>query len=848
MNKLLLCGVSVVLTWNLAACSMSPQVDAQIVVNYAQKGAMVNPKMYGIFFEEINHSGDGGLYAELLQNRNFEEAVLPSGTTLQDGYAVAPHKPSYTTGRCNDWKVKWNTDSLKMVGWTVKGEADYDVVDERPLHKNTPNAMKLQLKHKGVILQNSGYWGVPVTKGDTYDLRFYLNAADYHGKVLARIVSEKGKILAESSFTIRGKNTWEEYTAEMTAADTDTKGAFQLAFEGIGTVYVDYVSLFPQKTFMNRKNGMRADVGQMLADLKPGFIRWPGGCIAEGATLDNRVKWKETIGDPMTRRSEWVLWNYHCTWGFGYHEFLQLCEDLNADGMFVANVGLSCEVRNGDYTDDLLPFIQDIEDAIEYARGDVNTKWGAKRAEAGHPEPFNLKYIELGNEQIGEFYADRYNKLYKLLKTKYPDITFISTLGLNKTLDKLEKTDMIDPHWYVNPAFFYDNDRMFDQVERGKFEIYVGEYAAISAANMDGALSEAAFISGMERNSDLVKIASYAPLLENNNRRDWPTNLIWVNNGGVMGRASYYVQQMYSQHVPTYNLTTIMDEMLPTPFNGYIGFTGKQPDNQYRNLKIIDASGQTVYESADLKALVEVESKVTSGRHSFMNGPAFSLLKEVMVGLGALEFEARVVKEPRVTNNLGFALQADSISHIPAIVFGSDEAGKNYFTLNLGNDSESSVVHLTRTVDGQGGFGRDPQGPELRLNVGEWNKVRIEFCKNDELVCSVNGKEVYRQQVEFLTKHYTLAGYDEKSGETIIKVINANEEPFTTKMVLNCAQVSDTGKVVTLAAQSLTDENSFEEPKKITPIETIFDGFDKEFTYTFAPYSFTVMRVKTSQQ
>lgn len=545
----------------MASVAATFSIYAQdIHIDFTQKGHEVPSGLYGVFFEEINHAGDGGLYAELVRNRNFEEHVLPSGMTWKDGYAVAPHSLNYEHGTYRDWKIKWNTDSLKTDGWKLAGDASWEVTDEHQLDPATPHAMRLNMKGKGVILENAGYWGMRIIGKDKYDLRFYVSPLNYAGKITARIVSEKGKVLAAHTFQVQKNGQWQELKAVLQPKSTDYKATLQLVFAEAGDIYVDFVSLFPQRTFMGRKNGMRPDVAQMIADLKPGFVRWPGGCIVEGATLENRARWKETLGDPMKRRSEWILWNYHCSWGFGYHEFLQFCEDIGAAGMFVANVGLSCSVRNGDWTEDYAPYLQDIIDAIDYATAPVTNPWGAKRAAAGHPEPFNLKYVELGNEQVGDHYAERYNYFYRILKAKYPEITFISTLQLSPSRDKLEKADMIDPHWYVKPDFFYEDDRLFDDMERGKYEVYIGEYAVITEANMNAALAEAAFLTGVERNSDLVKMASYAPLLENHSRKDWPTNLIWFDNEKVMGRASYYVQKMYAHNRPAYNVPFTMSE------------------------------------------------------------------------------------------------------------------------------------------------------------------------------------------------------------------------------------------------------------------------------------------------
>lgn len=831
----------------VASCSdKGPEAQAEITIDYTTKGAEVNPKMYGIFFEEINHSGDGGLYGELIRNRNFEEGVIPSGTVYKDGFAVAPHSPSYGDKRTHDWKVRWDKDSLEMIGWHVEGDATHAIVKDKPLHPNTPNHMRLKMKDGNTALVNDGYWGIAVAEGDNYDLRFYLNPESYKGDVKAEILSKDGKVLASKAFETKDAQGWTEYTATLTPDATDGKAKFRLLFDGPGEVRVDYVSLFPEKTFKNRKNGMRADVAQMLADLKPGFVRWPGGCIVEGATLENRVKWKNTIGDPMQRPSEWILWNYHCTWGFGYHEFLQFCEDIGADPMFVANVGLSCDFRNGDYTDDLTPVLKDIEDAIEYAQGDATSEWGSKRAEAGHPEPFKIKYIELGNEQWADMYAERYNKLYKELKEKYPDITFICTFGLNNNLSLLDKVDMIDPHWYVNPLYFYENDHLFDKVDRGNFDIYVGEYAVnqgVGAGNLDAALAEAAFISGMERNGDIVKIASYAPLIENSNHRDWATNLIWTKSDSVVGRASYYVQQMFSHNTPSYNLPTEMTEKVRSPFEGLLGVGGKDVDRQYRNLTVRDAEGNLVAESADLAEFEKVEPDTTMAR--WMRQPIANMLTNVNFEKGSVEFEACALREGRPSRRNPERI--DSVTIYPSLIFGADETNSNSFALNLGSFAGQSKVNVSRKIDGMAGRPNLDNSGDFDMQPGKWYKVRVDFGDNGLMTCYIDGKEVLSSEVALLTKHYALAGYDESTGETIIKVVNGNDTPFTADLKLNCSKAESKGTVTTLSSESVADENSFAESTKIVPVTREYNKFGKTFKYTFEPNSFTILRIPTSQ-
>ena len=826
--------------------SLGSVLSAQVItVDLNKRGHDVDGSLYGVFFEEINHAGDGGLYAELVRNRNFEEHVLPSGMTYKDGFAVAPHSLNYEHGGYRDWKIKWDTDSLKMDGWTVAGDARYDVTSENQLDEATPNAIRLDMNSKNVILENEGYWGMRIIGGDKYDLRFYVNPQDYEGKVTARIMSEEGKVLAKETFSLHKGDSWQELTAVLTPKSTDYKASLQLMFDAPGRVYVDYVSLFPQNTFKGRKNGLREDVAQKIADLKPGFVRWPGGCIAEGATLENRAKWKETIGDPMKRKSEWILWNYHCSWGFGFHEFLQFCEDIGAAGMFVANVGLSCSVRNGDWSEDYEPFLQDIIDAIDYATAPVDNPWGAKRAAAGHPEPFNLKYVELGNEQVGDHYAQRYNYFYRILKEKYPDITFISTLQLSPSRDKLEKADMIDPHWYVNAGFFYENDRLFDNMERGKYDIYIGEYAVISEANMNSALAEAAFLTGVERNSDLVKMASYAPLFENNNRRDWPTNLIWINNEKAMGRASYYVQQMYAQNRPDYNVEVATSEPMRSLTHGGVGFTAADLHAMVKDITVRDASGRAVKTVADASALKTVRRE---SRQRWGGPVVMGMVEGVDLNDGSVEFDIRMLEKEVSAPRFDVDQSPRKSLVAPSLVFGVNPSSSDYFTINLPQIvGDRKVVTMNRATNGEANIDRNPGGGSLSMERDKWYHIKVDFSAGNLVSVYIDGDKVFEQIANAPSGHYVVAGYDDAAGETVIKVVNSTDSDYTPSIDLKASSVDSHGKVITLHSADKSDENTMDNPEKIVPVVTEYDGFGNNFSYTFRPNSFTVLRIKSSK-
>ena len=820
-----------------------------IRIDLQQKGAVVSPNLFGIFFEEISHAGDGGLYAELVQNRGFEEHVLPSGMTWREGRAWAPDAMNYEHRNNRRWNIPWNLDEKKMTGWRVSGDkatVTGQVVEAAaPLHQNTPHAMQLTIKkvQKGgrAVLANTGYWGIGLKAGERYDLRFYVKSSNYKGTITARLTDgTTHQSLGTATFAPKSLKGWTELTATLTAGGTAAKGELHLEFDKAGTVLVDYVSLFPQATFKGRKNGQRADVAQMLVDLHPRFMRWPGGCIVEGATYENRVKWKETLGDPMTRRGEWDLWGYRATWGMGYHEFLQFCEDLQMDAMFVNNAGMSCSVRNGDFVSsdaDMEAVVQDFRDAIDYALGDpARNKWAKMRADAGHPKPFPLKYVEIGNENVGPEYVTHFNYIFKRLKAEYPQITFINTLGhTDPLLDQVPGQYMVDPHWYRNPDFFFANNHLFDDGPR-THDIYVGEYACnggVGAGNLLAALSEAAFIMGMERNSDVVKMTSYAPLFENENRRDWPCNLIHINSSEVYGRASYYVQQMAAEHRATYNVyvSEPTTEGKAEPFRpGTIGLGSYATQCDYKDIRLTTADGQVRSVSPGAFKSQRGEWKVQGDVISQSSNEqlTMALLPGFSSDSYTLELKAR-----KTGGMEGFF-----------VYYGMDDSGRNGFAANIGgwNNRTTAIQPIQR------GRANDVLGRRARQTVdtGRWYDVKLVVTPMSATLY-VDGQETTVARPSTPTRHFCQTGYDEQSGELIVKVVNATDRPYRRSFAISgAAVVMPTGRVVTLSGNA-QDENTFEQPTKLAPVESRFGKFARQFDYEFAPMSFTVMRVKVSQ-
>lgn len=821
-------------------CTPDEEPEATIRIDLARRGADIPASMYGIFFEEINHAGDGGLYAELIQNRGFEDSSVPEGYTVKGDRIFPPtDRANHLTGARPhpDLSFRWNPDPIPA--WRFEqlegSGASAELTREYPLNEASPTALKVTLPEKGRIsLSNCGFWGMNIEKGKGYYLRMNTsNGNRFEGRAILKLVAEDGTELCNRPLAIDPDRTWCEYTGQLTATGSDPHARFVIELEGTGTLLLDYVSLFPE-TFRNRINGLRNDIAQTLEALHPAFVRWPGGCIVEGIDLSNRIEWKKTIGDPKNRPGIYDTWGYRATMGFGYHEFLQFCEDIGAAGMFVCNAGIGCQGRVGDACreEDLDAFIQDALDAIDYALGDGTTEWSRKRVENGHPEPFPLQYVEIGNENWGPIYEKRYDRFYRAIKAKYPRLTLISTLGLGGQ-HRHERVDMIDPHWYVAPEFFLSSSRLFDQQERGGYAVYVGEYAVnqqVGGGNLLGALAEAAFLSGMERNSDLVKMASYAPLLENVNDRVWPTNLIWFDSHRVMGRSSYHVQKMYAENRPDYNTATEFEQPRNgVQVSGRIGLGGWNTDNEYRELKVTLPDGRVI------EADMERGWTPKGGTWSAADG---TLSQE---GPGVMRWS--IWDSPEEFSDCSISVKARKKSGDEGFILYFGMQGETGYVLNIGGWSNQTTAfqHIV---------GADmPQIPNniaQQVETGRWYDIRIDI-HGDSFTYSLDGKRMLEARIE-QSRQYVVSGYDETTGEEVIKFVNATEKPFTARIELAGAEsVGRTGKAIVLTSGDPSDENSLDNPEKVVPEERVYKGFSDRFTYTFDPWSFTVLRIKVQK-
>ena len=522
--------------------------------------AEIQPTMYGIFFEDINFAADGGLYAEMIKNRSFE-FFLP--------------KTGWSEPNSNRHSLNLESGIASTVKYSEQG--------------SNHNFCRVQVrKDTGYELINEGFRGMGIKQGEKY--RLSLLAAKGEGairKINFTFIDAEGNPKGTASVIPTGPD-WEQYEAMLIATETVEKARFKITFEGNGTIDLDMVSLFPEDTWKGRKNGLRKDLVQLLCDLDPGFLRFPGGCIVEGRTLAQRYQWKKTIGPVADREILNNRWNtefshrpapdYFQSFGLGFFEYFQLAEDLGAEPLPILGCGMACQFNTGELVplEDLDPYVQDALDLIEFANGDMATTWGKLRHEMGHPEPFKMKYIGIGNEQWGPEYIERYKVFAAAIKEKHPEIIIVSGSGpfpegdyFEYGMEALKKlnAEIIDEHYYNSPEWFLENADRYDSYDRNGPKIFAGEYAAQSVAiasplnqnNWNCALSEAAFMTGLERNADVVHLSSYAPLMAHADGWQWTPDLIWFNNLSAYGTPNYYVQKLFATNRGTDLLSITLD-------------------------------------------------------------------------------------------------------------------------------------------------------------------------------------------------------------------------------------------------------------------------------------------------
>lgn len=530
-------------------------VRARIEVDSAA-AKPISDMLIGAFFEDLNYAADGGLYAELVQNRDFEYSPA-------DG------------NKDRNWNSRY--------AWALQGEGmSWKVDTVAPIHANNPHYAVLDVRRPGATLANTGFDGIVVRKGEKYDFSMFSRMLDGKrgAKAEVRLETRSGEVLASARIPL-SSSEWKRHEVMLKATADADSAVLVVCPSASGCYALDMISLFPRNTFKGRRNGLRADLAQAIADIRPRFVRFPGGCLAHGDGVDNIYHWKESIGPLEARKPAPNIWRYHQTRGLGYFEFFQFCEDIGAEPLPVVAAGVPCQnsgiggpshhsvnlvtsqgQQGGIPMAEMEQYVQDVLDLIEYANGDARTtRWGKERAKAGHPEPFHLKYIGIGNEDlISDVFTERFVMICEAVRKKYPDITVIGTTGPSiegsdyeagwALADRL-KLPMVDEHNYNTPGWFIHNQDFYDHYDRSKSKVYLGEHASRAQGcfnNVETALTTALFLTAVERNGDVVAMTSYAPLLAKEGRTQWNPDLIYFTNTEVKPTVDYYVQQMFGQN------------------------------------------------------------------------------------------------------------------------------------------------------------------------------------------------------------------------------------------------------------------------------------------------------------
>lgn len=790
----------------------------------AKRGPVMSDLHYGIFYEEINHGGDGGLYAELIRNRSFED--------------------NYGNPDC----------------WWGLGNVNFELVGTGLLNDKQGRALKLTVNEYNAGIRNEGFWGMNVVEGEVYALTFWAKTdKTYSGKLWAELQDDAFANLGRTEFDVDITSEWKKFTVKITATSSNTKG--WLAIKGLEpmVVYLDVVSLMPP-TYKDRPNGCRKDLAEMLEALNPRFVRFPGGCYVEGTwqnNVTNRFEWKKTIGPIGERPGHMnVNWGYRVSDGFGYHEMLQLSEDLGAEPLFVCNIGLG----HGWFQDyrNLDEYIQEALDAIEYANGDVTTKYGKMRADNGHPEPFNLRLLEIGNENYNfiswdngdqsDHYAERYDAFYKAIKEKYPEMVLIGNVESWGTDDpswrNSNPVEIVDEHYYRSTEWFRQQYNKYDNYNRNGYKVYAGEYAVTSNfgawGNLNAALAEAIYMAGMERNADVCVMASYAPLFCNENHAyPWMPDMIRFNSYSAFGTPGYWVQKMMANNVGHQNITWEEKGNTNNLRNTYLGLSSWGTTVIYDNVSIKNDRDSVIY-STDFSDVNEYELNwnPTGGTWGVSNGT----LKQSSTSMyGNCNVCYNLTGE-----NCTIELDARKVSGSEGfLVAFSYNDPNNYVWWNIGgwNNSrhgiEVCVDGLKSTIDSEDGS----------IETGRTYHLKI-IKSGDQVYCYIDDVLYHQVTITDTRKIFTAAALNESEDELIVKLINPGGATYETALNFKDFEYVGDVKLEVLTSANGNDENIMQNQFVVKPVESKFtpQSADKKgFMYNAPPFSLSILRIPVTK-
>jgi alpha-L-arabinofuranosidase len=800
--------------------------DISLTIDVDNPSHRISPRLYGIFFEDINFGGDGGLNAELVKNGSFE---FPQ----------------------------------RLMGWTAspqnRAKADMQVSHEAPTFAANPHYLNLRNNGRPAAAVNEGFRGIGVRAGERYVFSAQARGDGDNLTLHVALVGPAGETLA--AVEIKGiSENWSEHAAALIPAATSPKAQLVLTLARPGAIDVELVSLCPENTWKGRPHGLRADLVELLAELKPAFLRFPGGCIVEGSDLSRRYQWKTTIGERPERRLIINRWNsefahrpapdYFQSFGLGFYEFFLLAEDIGAEPLPILNCGMACQFNSGELVplDELGPYIQDALDLIEFANGASTTAWGAKRAAMGHAEPFGMKMLGIGNEQWGPQYFERYKRFAEVLKEKHREIELVSGSGPFPADENFRfawrelrdlKAEIVDEHCYAMPDWFLRSATRYDNYDRSGPKVFMGEYAAQSVDiaspdnrnNLRCALAEAAFMTGLERNSDVVVMSSYAPLLAHEEAWQWRPNLLWFDNLSAYATPNYFVQQMFSRNRGDVVLPVKLADSRPAePASGRIGLVTDRSSAEFSHMRVT-VGRQTI----DLAGAYNDDRNRTTFRGNWE-------VRDGVIRQTDRRAAARVQFGDFSWQDCTLTLKARKLAGRGGFgVIFRNSAGGSYLQWNLG--SENNTRHTFQanlashsvddtTVERKAG----------RIESEQWYDLKVEVA-GSKVRCFIDGELVHDLDIPppDLPRLFATASRDTNSGEVILKVVNPTGE--NAPVELNLSGVSGLESAsATIMKGNPEDENSIGEPRKVAPSTETVDATQLPFSHTFPPNSLSVIR------
>lgn len=787
-------------------------------------GTRMSDRLYGIFYEDINQAADGGLYAELVRNRSFEFNTVDN--------------PGYTG----------------LTGWSKveRGGATgtVAVAAAEPLNDKNLNYLRLDA---GIGVSNAGFnSGIVVREGSSYDFSVWARTTSPTGTPLAVAVesADGATVFGTTRVTVRS-DTWTKYAGRLTATGSTSAGRLVVLAEGAGTVLLDMVSFFPRDTFKGRANGMRKDIAKKIAALEPSFLRFPGGCVTNVGNYEpfpdrrRTYRWKETIGPVEQRPTNFNFWGYNQSYGIGYFEYFQFAEDVGAEALPVVSVGVNGCGENRPLAEDQLgPWVQDTLDLIEFANGSVHTEWGAVRAAMGHPKPFGLEYVGLGNEEIyPEFYRN-YPHFARAIEAAYPDIKIVTNSGQTSSgtifdrgweFAREQGADLVDEHYYNSPEWFLSNNDRYDSYDRSGPKVFVGEYASRGNA-FSNALAEASYLTGIERNSDVVELASYAPLLANVDYVDWTPDLIWYDNDQVYGSTSYYVQKMFSDNVgdavvpSTYTPPTSGPPTTPPDIAGAVGLATWNTQAVYDDVKVTAADG-TVLFADDFSAGASAWSPLT-GSWSVQDGAYVQTS-------GATDARSTTGSVDWSNYTLEATARKTGGAEGFLVMFGVKDTG-TYYWWNLGGWGNTTSAIEKATAGAKGNIATSGHTIEtgrtyqIKITIsGRTITTYLDGIKVNEVVDDLGTVEPLYQVVT-----------RDDNGDVVVKVVNARDTAARTTVAVDGIRRGSTGTVTSYTSESPSDMNTLAEPTKAVPITYRESGLGRRFAYDFPAHSVTFIRLR----